>query len=187
MADATIVAWSPHEIAAARGAIREIFAAAFAMSPGEADAYIGNLDRHARYPGFRFLAALDPADARPLGFVYGYSSTPGQWFHDTIRPALGPALAAGWLDGAFEYTEFAVRPEAQGVGIGGKLHDAILADLPHRTAVLCTYDDPNGALPLYRKRGWQPLRAGYYFPDGTRPYVLMGRDLAQEGMQRQLD
>lgn len=176
--DIAIVSWSPPAIVAAYPAIQALFAAAFAMPASEAASFTDHIARHAQRPDFRFLAALDPADKRLLGFVYGYTTAPGQWFQDTIRPALGPALAARWLDGAFEFTEFAVLPAAQGRGIGGRLHDAVLADLPHRRAILSTYDEPSAALALYRRRGWRALRSDYHFPGIERPYLLMGRDLA---------
>jgi ribosomal protein S18 acetylase RimI-like enzyme len=169
--------WSPTEIEAARAEILALFAAAFAIPREEAILFINNIAVHTRRASFRFLAARDAATGQLLGFVYGYTSAPGQWYHDTVRTALGPEMAARWLDNAFEFTEFAVLPEAQGRGIGGQLHDTILAGLPHRTAILSTYQGETAAVHLYRRRGWQTLVSDYVFPGGERAYLLMGLEL----------
>lgn len=173
--------WSPGEIDAARAEILALFAAAFAMPSEEAILFVNAIATHSARAAFRFLAARDGATGRLLGFVYGYTSAPGQWYHDTVRGALGPALAAHWLTDTFEFTEFAVLPEAQGRGIGGRLHDLLLADLPHRTAILSTYEGDTAAARLYRRRGWRTLVGNYVFPGGERAYALMGLDLAARG------
>ena len=169
--------WSPAEIEVARAEILALFAAAFEMPRDEAILFVNAIPVHARRRAFRFVAARDEMTGRLLGFVYGYTSEPGQWYHDTVRAALGPALAAQWLADTFEFTEFAVLPEAQRRGIGGRLHDTILAGLPHRTALLSTYQGETAALRLYRRRGWQTLLGDYVFPGGERVYVLMGLEL----------
>src|SRR4051794_39582965 len=106
--------WSPAEIEMARAEILALFAAAFAMPREEAMPFVDTILIHARRAAFRFLAARDGTTGQLLGFVYGYTSERGQWYHDTVRAALGaalgPALAARWLDNVFEFTEFAVLP-----------------------------------------------------------------------------
>lgn len=169
--------WSSTEIEAARAEILALFAAAFAMPREEAALFINSIAVHAQRAHFRFLAARDAATGQLLGFVYGYTSEPGQWYHDTVRTARGPDLAARWLENAFEFTEFAVQPEAQGRGVGGRLHDTILAGLPHRTAILSTYQGDSPAVRLYHRRGWQTLVSDYVFPGGERAYLLMGLGL----------
>lgn len=175
--------WSPMEIEMARAELLALFAAAFAMPREEALPFVDTILIHARRTAFRFLAARDAVTGQLLGFVYGYTSERGQWYHDTVRAALraalGPTVTAHWLDNVFEFTEFAVLPAAQGRGIGGRLHDTILADLPHRTAILSTYQGETTALHLYRRRGWQTLVGDYVFPGGGRTYVLMGLELGQ--------
>lgn len=57
-----------------------------------------------------------------------------------------------------EFVELAVLPSHQGRGIGGQLHDTLLAGLPHQRALLATADDATtAAVHLYTKRGWQRL------------------------------
>ena len=172
-----IVPLTPQEIAARRDDLGAIFRAAFAMAPDEARAYLDNLSRHLRYPGFRLLAARERDGGALVGFAYGYASARGQWFHEAAREALGPELAAHWLADAFEFTEFAVQPAWQGRGIGGRLHDATLVGLPHRTAILSTRPGDTNARALYRKRGWVELRRDYRFPGIAQPYLLLGKDL----------
>ena len=89
-----------------------------------------------------------------------------------------PILARGrWLEGAFELAELAVRPPLQGRGIGGRLHDHLLADRPHRTAVLSTLQEETRALHLYRSRGWRTLLEHFSFSGVGRVYRIMGLDL----------
>src|ERR671925_2031359 len=46
--------------------------------------------RHTRREGFRFLGAFDPG-ARLVGFVYGYTGAPGQWWYDKVAAGLDAA------------------------------------------------------------------------------------------------
>jgi GNAT superfamily N-acetyltransferase len=172
----TIVRWSPGEIVAAEGAIRTVFAAAFGMSTLEAARFTAALERHATCRDFRFLAATAPEGGRLLGFIYGYSGEPGQWFHDLLRATLSPDLVERWLIGSFELVEFGVVPEAQGRGLGGRLHDALLAEVTNRTAVLTTRQGDTAARKLYLRRGWQEICAEYHFPNNPKPYAILGRD-----------
>lgn len=118
-----------------------------------------------------------------LGFIYGYTGTPGQPFNDLLRCTLDAATVARWLDGALEVAVFAVQPEAQGRGIGGRLHDTLLDDLANRTAILDTNPGDTAAMRLYRGRGWQLLRGDYRFPDRDRRRAIMGRDLHGRGRE----
>lgn len=172
----TIVRWSPGEIAAAEEAIRAVFAAAFAMPTTEAARFTAALGRHATRRDFRFFAATVPETGQLLGFIYGYSGEPGQWFHDLLRATLPPDLVARWLADSFELVEFGVLPEAQGQGFGGRLHDTLLTDVTNRTAILTTRQGDTAARRLYLRRGWQEVCAEYHFPDNAQPYTILGRD-----------
>lgn len=133
------------------------------------------LPRHVARAGFRFLGAF--ADGRLLGFVYGYRGGPGQWWHDRVAAALGPAGTERWLGPAhFEFTELHVRGEYRRRGIGGSLHDALLDGVDADTAVLSTQTDNEPAIALYLGRGWQVIVPYLDFGSG-RPFLIMGRDL----------
>jgi len=173
----TIARWSPEEVGAAEEAIRAVFAAAFAMSPTEAARFTVALTRHASRRDFRFVAATAPESSRLLGFIYGYSGEPGQWFHDLLRATLAPDLVARWLADSFELVEFGVLPEAQGRGLGGRLHDALLTGITNRTAILTTRQGDTVARQLYLRRGWQEVCAEYHFPDNAQAYTILGRNL----------
>jgi GNAT superfamily N-acetyltransferase len=72
---------------------------------------------------------------------------------------------------------------AQGRGIGGRLHNALLGWLPHRTALLSTHQSETQALCLYRKRGWVPLLEGFVFPGGDAPFLIMGLDIGRRAAE----
>jgi ribosomal protein S18 acetylase RimI-like enzyme len=133
------------------------------------------LPRHIARDGFRFLAAF--ADGRLAGFVYGYRGAEGQWWHDRVAAALGRRGSERWLPpGHLEFTELHVRPEFRRRGIGGRLHDALLAGIDAPIAVLSTQTDNEPAIALYAGRGWQVIVPYLDFGSG-RPFLIMGKDL----------
>ena len=103
------------------------------------------LPRHAERDGFR--AVIERTGVGALaGFAYGYRGAPGQWWHDLVADALGPDGAARWLaPGHFELVELHVHAALWGRGIGGRLHDALLAP-EAGPAVLSTQRDNERAL-----------------------------------------
>jgi ribosomal protein S18 acetylase RimI-like enzyme len=133
------------------------------------------LPRHAARDGFRFFGAFE--GSRLVGFVYGYHGGPGQWWHDRVAMALGDEGSERWLGpGHLEFTELHVRPEHRRRGIGGSLHDTLLAVVDARTAVLSTQTDNEPALALYAARGWHVIVPELDFGSG-RPFLIMGKDL----------
>ncbi|MGB8644142.1 MAG: GNAT family N-acetyltransferase [Anaerolineae bacterium] len=176
-----IVQVEPHEIAAIRDDIMRVYHAAFAAPPynegeAEADRAAQSLVQHARRDGFRLLVAREDS-GQIVGFSYGYRGQPGQWWHDLVSKLLSHEARARWLGDCFEFVELAVLPTFQGRGIGGRLHDAILAGLPYRTAVLSTYSGEDRAHQLYRNRGWQTLVAELIFPGSPIPMIVYGLEL----------
>ena len=181
---ATLAYLNPAEVEAARDELREVYQLAFALPPynrdaGVAEGFASSLVRHLGREGFRALVARDQAAGRVVGFAYGYVTGPGQWWHEQVARAMSPEQITRWLSGAFELVEFAVAPRAQGHGLGSRLHDTLLQDLPYRTAVLSTMQSETVALKLYRKRGWAPLLQNFIFPGGARNYMIMGKDLKE--------
>lgn len=178
-----------------RPALMEIYHAAFTEPPyDESEATVRQFGRiledHVRRPGFKCVVAVagDEVETgaiagRPpedvLGFAYGYTSRPGQWWYDAVTRRLDPAVNATWMDDPFEMVELAVRPAHQGQGIGGRLHDALLEGLPHRTAVLSTAAAETAATHLYSSRGWVILNDAFTFPGSSVPYVIMGLRLTE--------
>ena len=177
-----IVNFSRAEIEAANDELIAIYRAAFDGPPyyedeDDAQRFGRSLILHSTRPGYRTLIAHDTDTGRILGFIYGYTAAPGQWWHDTIAPALSEAQAQYWLTNSFELVELAVLPAWHGRGIGGRLHDTLLASLPHRTVVLSTAQEETAALHLYRKRGWLTHVPHFHFPGHPASFILMGYEL----------
>src|SRR5437763_12822395 len=141
--------------------LSDVYAEAFAAPPHReppeaAVRFRESLARHAALPGFRAAAAWAPG-ADLVGFGYGHTSLPGQWWHDRAADALAPAEAERWLDEPFVIVDLAVRPRCQRQGVGGRLHDLLLEHLPHAAAVLSARQDEAGAQRLYHGPGWQGM------------------------------
>jgi ribosomal protein S18 acetylase RimI-like enzyme len=135
------------------------------------------LPRHAIRRAFRFVAARSDEGAL-AGFAYGYEGGPGEWWHDLVAAALRPDQRADWLaPGHFEFVELQVAPEHEGHGIGGALHDALLATARGGTAVLTTEVSNERARGLYARRGWETLVDEIAFGEGYPPFVVLGKRL----------
>jgi ribosomal protein S18 acetylase RimI-like enzyme len=167
---------------ALRDELISVYYAAFSEPPyheTETDAaqFGRSLLLHAQRAGFRGLIARDLASATIVGFAYGYSCLPGQWWHDTIASALPTELSEQWLTDSFELVELAVRPSAHGRGIGGRLHDQLLQGLPQATALLSVVQAATPAMHLYRQRGWVTLLSDFFYPGSNKASSVMGLDL----------
>lgn len=151
----TIDTLSGAEAAAHREDVLSVWSAAFGPVENPEEWEASPWDRHRSRPGYRLVLAHDGDEK--VGFAWGYTGERGQYWSDTILREAGPRIE-GWVGGHFEFVELAVLPEARGRGVGGRLHDALLADLPHDRALLATSDSPDDpAVRLYLSRGWRRL------------------------------
>ncbi|HEX6547285.1 MAG TPA: GNAT family N-acetyltransferase [Candidatus Dormibacteraeota bacterium] len=132
--------------------------------------------RHAARDRFRAAGAFDAR--RLVGFTYGYTGAPGQWWHDRVAEALPATMRRRWLDHAFELVELHVLTRYHGRGLGGRLHDLLLEDASESTAVLSTPRAETNAMALYRKRGWEVLVEEMLFPGTSEPFRVLGLDLS---------
>lgn len=160
--------------------VEEIYKEVFSGPPyyepeSSASAFVERLQDQTDREGWRLLTAEQ--NGRLLGFVYGYISRPGQWWHDRVTPALEPGLVEQWFKNSFVLVEFAVRPSAQGQGVGSRLYDAIHNDVPQPMALTMTNQDENPAVNFYLNRGWQVLDEGFRFHDGDAPRLILGCEL----------
>jgi ribosomal protein S18 acetylase RimI-like enzyme len=135
------------------------------------------LPRHAERADFRFVGAFSGGTL--VGFGYGYTGRPGQWWHDRVAAAMDEEARARWLDPLpFELVELAVEPELQSRGIGARLLAALLDGLPHARALLTARRDDERVQRFYARHGWavvvDELRFGAEFP----VYSVLGRELA---------
>jgi ribosomal protein S18 acetylase RimI-like enzyme len=135
------------------------------------------LSRHASRNDFRFVGAF-AEDRALVGFVYGYTGAPGQWWADRVARALDRAQRRRWLDrGHFEFTELAVDPDFQERGIGSRLHDRVLEGLPHERAMLSALADNARVVAFYRRRGWEVVLDRLRFEAGRPEFTIMGKEL----------
>lgn len=166
----------PFRVRDVAGSIARIYRDAYATPDDAMRAFIsGAFAKHATWPGFRLLVAT--FEGIPVGFIYGYDSRPGQWWHDTIRPAMIAASQGAWQDGAYELAEIAVDPVVQGRGIGTALIEAFLAEIPDRTVLLSAMADPaDRAKDLYRRFGFVDILPAFLYPGSEdEPAIIMGR------------
>lgn len=126
-------------------------------------------DKHRARNGFRLARALD-GDAL-VGFAYGYTGDPGQWWTDNARTVLPPDVADEWLGGHFELVSIGVLDIARRNGVGRELMHRLLDGLPHqRMLLMTTADATDPARRLYASEGWRVLGPGI-----GEEKVIMGR------------
>ena len=169
------------EVSQATPGIIDVYRATFTEPPwdeteGDVWSFGERFAYHAQRDGFRCAVACD-GDAQVVGFAYGYGVASGEWWYDLAQRTLGTVAAGRWLEDALEFVELAVAPTARRCGIGGRLHDVLLAGLSLRTAVLTTLDEGTAATRFYRNRGWITLVEGFVYPGSEKGCVLMGLDL----------
>lgn len=159
--------------------IKQVYLDAFGAPPyhenhGAAEAFVERLHAQTGREAYRLLVAQ--REARVLGFAYGHALAPGQWWFDRVTPALAPDVVERWFPHAYGLVELAVHSSARGTGIGGSLHDRLLQDLPHRTAVTMAHEAAP-AVAFYRARGWRTLTDGFRFHERDRPRLILGLEL----------
>ena len=157
--------WSGEQFAARVDEAMRIYARAMNYPYSAADQRAVTARRHAHNAGFASRAALLP-DGTLVGFGYGYTTAPGQWWHDLVRKALTAPLAAEWLHDAFELSELHVLPEYQGHGIGSALLRRMesMLELENESRVLLeTPADNVRAVRFYERQGYLILALK---PDG---------------------
>ncbi len=132
--------------------------------------------KHAGLDGFACRAAVSDEGAL-IGFGYGYTTRPGQWWHDLVRRALAREQEEAWLDDAFELSELHVLPGYQGCGIGRRVLTELADSLPHAAMLLSTPDSDTRAFRLYRETGFVDLARNYLFPGDGRPFAVLGARL----------
>jgi ribosomal protein S18 acetylase RimI-like enzyme len=170
---ARIESWTPREFGARLDEAMSIYATAMHYPRHTAMQRAVSARKHVHNDGFACRAAVDP-DGSLIGFGYGYTTKPGQWWHDLVRRALDRPSASQWLTNAFELSELHVLPDRQGSGIGRRLIVELAGALPHAAIVLSTPDTDTRAFRLYRDLGFEDLARNYLFPGDSRPFAVLG-------------
>lgn len=157
----------------AAGAVAGIWRDATGVSDTDAQSFAeGTYPKHVGWPGFRlFIAAID---ANPLGFIYGYQSLPGQWWHDEVRDALIQANQGHWLENALELAEIAVLPQFQGRGIGTRLIDAFLSEVAQPVLLALEASDER-THTLYAAQGFHDVLTEFRYTGFDDRIIVMGR------------
>lgn len=169
-------AWTGREFAAEVDQAMDIYVQAMGYPEHTGAQRAVTARRHTRNDGFVCQAAIADGN-RLVGFGYGYTTTPGQWWHDLVRRAMSREMAAVWLRDAFELSELHVLPEYQGMGIGRGLLSGIAAELAHEVVLLSTPDADTRAFRMYRSMGFVDLARHYLFPGDSRPFAVLGAKL----------
>jgi len=175
-ADPRVVAWSRAQFTARINDAMAIYVAAMGYPSHAGDQRALTARRHVYNEGFTCRAAV-LEDGTLVGFGYGYTTAPTQWWHDLVRKALSPDLADAWLADSFELSELHVLPEFQGRGVGRRVLRALAGDLENAAILLSTPDADTRAMRLYRELGFVDLRRHYLFPGDARPFAVLGARL----------
>ena len=174
-----LVAWTPEDLIRRLNDVISVYGQAMGYPPDLLEARRGYIAGHVRRPGFRAVATLDPSGVL-LGFGYGYTSGPGQWWHDQVRSALPRAARKTWLADCFEVVELHVHPAAQGHGLGAAQLRALLATAVGKTTLLSTPEADertSRAWRLYRRFEFVDVLRHFTFPGDDRPFAILGRTL----------
>lgn len=131
--------------------------------------------RHTTFPAFAALGAS--CGEKLVGFGYGHTDAPGQWWHEQIAAALSATDNGAWLEGAFVLVELHVRPEFQGRGLGRTLLTELLGARSEPRAMLSAHDAETRARQLYRRLGFVDLLTDFRFAGTDRPFAVMGARL----------
>ncbi|MBN9619051.1 MAG: GNAT family N-acetyltransferase [Actinobacteria bacterium] len=173
---ARVQVWSPEQFTARVDEAMQLYVRAMRYLPETGVQRAVSARKHVRLDGFAARGAvLD--DGTLVGFGYGYTTRPGQWWHDLVRRALPREVGAAWLHDAFELSELHVEPEYQGHGVGHALLTSLAAGLPHRAMLLSTPDADTRAFRLYHGLGFVDLARNYLFPGDVRPFAVLGTRL----------
>ncbi len=177
--DVRIVRWDRAQFVARAREAMTIYADAMDYPARVVPNRTGYARSHAERPGFRAVAAVG-ADETLVGFGYGYTTAPGQWWHDQVAVAIS-VESAHWLTGSFELCELHVTPSRQGGGLGRALLLALLDGVEHRAVLLSTPEGESRAWRLYRSLGFVDLARHHLFPGDSRPFAVLGARLPLAG------
>ena len=177
-----LVAWTPVDLTRRLDDVIAVYGEAMGYPPDLLATRRGYIASHAHRPDFRAVATLDEIGTL-LGFGYGYTSEPGQWWHDQVRTALRREERRRWLSSCFEVVELHVRPAAQGHGLGAAQLRALLSMARTETTLLSTPEADEAtsrAWRLYRRFGFVDVVRNFRFPGDPRPFAVLGRTLPLE-------
>ncbi len=137
---------------------------------------VENINKHTCYNGFKGFMAKDKSGTL-LGFTYGYTSLPGQFYREKLAVQLTYQQEIEWLNDCFEFVELVVETKVKRMGIGGKLHDRLLNEIDHDTSVLTTSAENKPAINLYISKGWAVIKENAVVISMDDVQVIMGKGI----------
>lgn len=129
--------------------------------------------RHYKYPDFEGYIMLN-RDHSIAGYIYGYHSKRGQYYHDLLEKHLHPNKV--WLKDCMELVELGVHPQHRRKGVATQLLHTLLRNRKEKTAVLTARKDNQNAITFYKRHGWVVIREGFY-PNVPHEYIIMGKKM----------
>jgi ribosomal protein S18 acetylase RimI-like enzyme len=132
--------------------------------------------KHSSYKGFTGMAMLSKEE-QVIGFSYGYTSLPGQYYHELLAKEFHPEEYHYWFQDCFEVVELAVHASYRKQGVGTTLMTKLLENVDHQTTILNTQSSNNIARALYTSLQWKVLKEPFYPDSLKQPYVIMGKEL----------
>ena len=149
--------WGREQAQAHASEIFCVYDAVFGDHPNEQQWRDQLYDRHCARDGFRLSVALD--GDKLVGFAWGFVGQRGQYWPDRVALALPKDVTEEWVGGHFEFVELAVLPQYRGRGLGGRLTEAVLADMSAcgaRAVVLEADPADAPAMSFYARLGFAP-------------------------------
>ncbi|MFC4559794.1 GNAT family N-acetyltransferase [Virgibacillus kekensis] len=159
-------------------AIADLYFVTFQEEDSSKQQALATIRKHTGYEGFVGFQAHHK-DGMLAGVAYGYTSKPGQFYREKLAAQLPDEQAQRWLSDCFEFVELAVHPDYKRRGLASNLHDMLLGETGHKTAVLTTAVDNEPAIGLYAKKGWEVIKNDVPVLSEDNPQLIMGKYLNQ--------
>lgn len=161
------VAWARRE------EIGEIYRLAFDSTAEAAQGFIDVSFAHiCDYEGAHVLVVQEHNSM--LGFLYGYTYKPDQWWSTQVGLAIAASDHADVTDDAFSLVEVAVLPVNQDNGVGTALLRHQMAHQPQRYVLLSTgASAENRATAFYERLGFKIILPFFTYSEHTPAAHIM--------------
>jgi hypothetical protein len=122
--------------------VAEVYRSVYSRPPyneteNQVESFSASWEARASKVGFLFVGARDES-ANLVGFSYGWKSVAGDSWNLKLSEQLGE-LSSQWLSNCFEFVDLAVKPSAQGSGLGRDLTKELFSQVEAKTAILLTH------------------------------------------------
>ena len=143
--------------------------------PDEAAEFVDSWPSYLSQGAFRLVIAY--TNDEPIGFAFGFQlpADTHWWSNDRFLDSLDDGISLEYEGRTFVIIELAVQLPRRGLGIGGALHAALLADRPEERVTLTVRPEAENVLKMYES--WGYTQVGRMRPAPGKPtYVAMMRD-----------